>query len=302
MSITTLHAWISAARLRTLPLAFSGLILTGFIIYTENNFKSTIFILTVVTILLLQILSNFANDYGDFKKGTDNKQRVGPERSVQSGIISIKQMKNAIIITSTIAFFSGISLLIMVFKDIFNLYFFIFFLSGIAAITAAIKYTVGKNPFGYKGFGDIMVFLFFGIANTFGTYCLFTLKCNYIILLPAISMGLFSVGVLNLNNMRDAVNDKLSGKNTLAVKLGLKGSKIYHLVIIITGLLLLMIFIFIKKNITTSLFLIMPGILFFIHLHNVIKTDEPEKLDPELKRLSLSTLIISVWAGILLII
>jgi 1,4-dihydroxy-2-naphthoate octaprenyltransferase len=301
MTLTTLKVWIDAARLRTLPLALSGLILTGFIVYSENNFNTNIFILTAVTILLLQILSNFANDYGDFKKGTDNRQRTGPQRTVQSGAISPKQMKNAIIITSGFAFFSGCSLLITVFKDIFNIYFFVFFASGIAAIAAAIKYTVGKNPFGYKGFGDIMVFLFFGIANIFGTYCLFTMQCNFTVLLPAISLGFFSVGVLNLNNMRDAINDKISGKNTLAVKFGSKGSKIYHFIIITVGLILLSVFVFIKTDFISTISLVIPYSLFFIHLNKIIKTDNPEKFDPELKRLSLSTLAISVWTGTLLI-
>lgn len=296
-----IKTWIKAARLRTLPLAFSGIILAIFIAYSQGVFKLDIFILAIITTLLLQILSNFANDYGDYSHGTDNENRVGPARTLQSGAISPKAMKIAMYITGTLAFIFGISLLFVALDQILNPIFILFLLLGIAAIGAAIKYTVGKNNFGYVGLGDVMVFIFFGIAAVWGTYFLMALTMDWPVLLPAAAIGFLSSGVLNVNNMRDIDNDKASGKNTVAVRLGVMQSKMYHAFLIIGSLFLFIVYtnILAKPFIGLSLFL--PYTLLFLHLLKVLKTKTQKELDPELKRLSLTTLLIAFWLGIGLI-
>jgi 1,4-dihydroxy-2-naphthoate octaprenyltransferase len=296
-----LKAWVHAARLRTLPLAISGIILATFIAYNQGLFHWCIFILALTTTLLLQILSNLANDYGDFTHGTDNENRVGPERAVQSGIISPNEMKLAIYIIGMLAFATGVVLLISALDKTIGLVFILFLITGLLAIGAAIKYTVGKSNYGYKGFGDIMVFLFFGIASVMGTHFLYTLKTDWKVLLPAAAIGLLSAGVLNVNNMRDFSNDKISCKITLAVRFQKKGSKIYHLALILLSLIFLSVYLFIinEKNILLSM--VVPALPLLLHSYNVLRNDEPKKLDPELKKLALSTLFISFWIGIGLI-
>ena len=298
MNNTKIKAWVHATRLRTLPLSISGIMLAGLIAYSQQLFHWDVFCLSLIATLLLQILSNLANDYGDYTHGTDNKNRVGPERAVQSGIISPKEMKRAIYVVGLLAFHAGMFLLTAALDEIFNYVFILFLITGLVAIGAAIKYTVGKKPFGYKGFGDIMVFLFFGIAAVSGTHFLHTLKIQWLVLLPAIAVGLLSTGVLNVNNMRDIVNDKNSGKITLAVKMGKTGSKIYHLLLVAISLSLFAIYLLILGKIWILVSLAVPAIPLFIHCIKVARTQEPRKLDSELKRLSLSTLFISLWVGV----
>ncbi len=298
MNKTKLKAWIHAARLRTLPLAVSGVILAGLMAFSEQIYRYDIFSLALITTLLLQILSNLANDYGDFTHGTDNENRVGPERAVQSGLISPKEMKIAIYLTGFMALVTGILLLKVSLGNLFSLTFFVFMLAGIGAIGAAIKYTVGKRNFGYKGFGDIMVFIFFGIASVWGTYYLFTQRLSGWVILPATSVGLLSTGVLNINNMRDVENDKNSGKMTLAVRFGNRVGKIYHALLIVLGLVLFVIYLIELGKFYTVLSLIIPAIPLTVHVSRIIKNNDPKSLDPELKQLSLSTLLISVWVGI----
>ena len=291
-------AWVHAARLRTLPLALSGIILASLIAFYQDKFHWDIFILAIITTLLLQILSNLANDYGDYSHGTDNENRVGPERAVQSGIISPKEMKRAIYLIGLLAFHSGMFLLTASLDQIFDYVFILFLITGLVGIGSAIKYTIGKKPFGYKGFGDIMVFIFFGIAAVSGTHFLHTLSVDLILLLPASAVGLLSAGVLNVNNMRDIVNDKESNKITLAVRLGRTNSKIYHTFLIVLSLGLLSIYLFIIGKPLAVASLIVPALPLIIHIVKIITTKEPKNLDPELKRLSLSTLFISIWVGI----
>ncbi|MBI9067756.1 MAG: 1,4-dihydroxy-2-naphthoate polyprenyltransferase [Salinivirgaceae bacterium] len=301
MSNIILKAWIHAARLRTLPLALSGIMLGSFIAYSQYIFNWSICVLAISTTLLLQILSNFANDYGDFTHGTDNENRVGPERAIQSGIITLKQMKIGMYILGILTFISGIALLFVSFNNIFNPLFIVFLLIGLVAIGSAIKYTVGTKNYGYKGFGDIMVFLFFGIASVFGSYFLFAHSFNWLVLLPSSAIGLLSAGVLNINNMRDIENDKSSKKNTLAVRLGVVKSKLYHLTIVIIAVVLLFVYSFIENKLLIGFSLFLPCIPLLIHLVKVFKAPTQKDLDPELKRLSLSTLLISIWFGIGLI-
>ncbi len=291
-------AWIHAARLRTLPLSVAGIILSSLIAYSEGKFHTDVFVLALITTLLLQILSNLANDYGDFTHGTDNENRVGPERAVQSGIISAKEMKRAIYIVGLLAFHAGMFLITAALDDIFNYIYILFLITGLVAIGAAIKYTVGKRPFGYKGFGDVMVFLFFGVAAVWGTYFLHTLTFNFWVLLPAFTIGLLSVGVLNINNMRDVENDRTFGKMTIPVRFGKTFSNVYHILLIALSMISLEVFILNTGNLKLALSMGLPFLLLIAHTIKVIINKEPRLLDPELKRLALTTLLIALWCGI----
>ena len=233
-----LGIWISACRLRTLPLSISGAIVGSGIAYSRGFFDGYVFAFTILTTLSFQILSNLANDYGDGVKGTDNENRIGPERALQSGDISPKQMRNAIIFNVMISLFLAGGLIYIAFGSEQFVTSLVFMLLGLLAIIAAIKYTVGTSAYGYKALGDVMVFLFFGWLSVLGTYFLYSKQIDFLMLLPASSIGLLSAGVLNLNNMRDIESDKLSNKHTLAGYFGSKNAKTYHLVVIIVALFL----------------------------------------------------------------
>ena len=226
--------WISAFRLKTLPLAFASILMGAAISYDQEYFNWKILLLALVTATFLQILSNLANDYGDALSGVDDENRLGPTRAIQSGEVSIKEMRMAVILFSLFSLLSGIALLIVSFSSFSGL-FMLFLLVGLLAIAAAIKYTVGKNAYGYSGLGDISVFIFFGIVGVMGSSYLFSQTVQFVNILPAISIGFFAVGVLNLNNLRDIENDARHGKNTLVVQFGKSWGKNYHYLLITLG-------------------------------------------------------------------
>ncbi|MDC3351922.1 1,4-dihydroxy-2-naphthoate octaprenyltransferase [Crocinitomicaceae bacterium] len=301
-------------RLRTLPLSFSVIIMGSAFAWELLNFLSkildptkyfnwTIFTFLLLTTLFLQILSNLANDYGDAVKGTDNDNRVGPERAIQSGIITAKEMKNGIIITSILSLVSGLYLLYLTFGDILNLKFILFLVLGLLAIAAAIKYTVGKGAYGYRALGDFFVFIFFGLVGVGGSFYLLVKESfHFGILWSAISMGAFCVMVLNLNNMRDRINDAASGKRTMAVILGFKGAKIYHYVLMIIGLSWPIIVMLSVLKSPYVLILLPILIIHLVHLRTVIRIKEPADFDPELKKIALTTFLFSILFWILLVI
>lgn len=290
--------WIKAARLRTLPLSVSGIFL-GYAVAVSPYFgnapkNAIILVLALAVTLCFQVLSNFANDYGDGVKGTDNDQRIGPARSVQSGAISPKQMKHAISILAVISFL--LSILLIGYSLGFSALWIValFVLLAVASIWAAIKYTVGDNAYGYKAMGDVFVFLFFGILSVCGTFYLVHQQWENYVLLPAIFVGCYSTAVLNLNNMRDIENDKSSGKITIPVRLGLAKAKIYHFALIFSGLSALLIFMFNKKIGYTELVGVLVLLLTVIHLIKVMRAKHLVQLDPELKFVALTTFVVSV--------
>lgn len=283
--------WIQAARLRTLPLSVSGIIVGSAYAYHQGFSDWKIVVLALLTTLGLQVLSNYANDYGDGVKGTD-ANRIGEKRLVAAGVITAEQMKNAVIITAILTFIIALLLIYAAFgKENFGLS-LIFILLGIGAIGAAIKYTVGKSAYGYSGFGDVFVFLFFGWVSVVGSNFLFTHFIDWKLFLPATAIGLLSVAVLNLNNMRDIENDKIAGKNTLVVKMGLAWAKKYQYFLIISSTLLFMVFeILVKIQGLSGVFCL---ILFTNHLFFVKKTNNPRDFDSQLKIVALGTFIISL--------
>ena len=295
-----IKAWVVSLRLRTLPLALSTILMGSIVAAWDGAFRAEVLLWAALTTLFLQILSNLANDYGDALSGADNETRVGPQRMIQSGAISLGQMKKAIIILVTLALISGLTLLAKAFDtDYWKL--LAFFLLGLAAIAAAIRYTAGKNPYGYRGLGDIYVFLFFGIVGVAGSYFLHTNTWQWEVLLPASSIGLFSTGVLNLNNIRDIESDRKSGKITMVVRMGRNKALWYHAALLADGWLLFLIY----AILTSRTMLLWPSLLALpLFIRNIVrsfKTREPSKLDGELRNLSLSILLFVVLNALVLI-
>ena len=296
-----ISSWVKAFRLRTLPLSFSSVILGSFLAYSKGHFIPSVLIGALLTTLFLQILSNLANDYGDTVNGVDNHQRIGPKRSVQSGEISLRQMKSGVIVFTLLSLFSGIWLLVAGTKGLKFSSGFILLIIGLVAIAAAIKYTIGKKPYGYIGLGDFAVFIFFGLTGVLGTYFLHTQQITIEEFLPAISIGLFSTGVLNLNNLRDIVNDQQSGKITMVVKLGVKKGRIYHALLISAGLLAALLFTFIEYHQPLQFIYLITFPLFIRNVIVVFKNEDPSQLNPQLKILALTTLLFAITFGMGLI-
>jgi 1,4-dihydroxy-2-naphthoate polyprenyltransferase len=290
--------WLHAFRLRTLPLAMSSIIVGSALAIPYSQISATItfqvevLVLALLTATLLQVLSNLANDLGDHLHGTDNVDRVGPQRAVQSGAISPAMMKRAMVICGTMAFVSGI--LLITYALGLRSMTLAFLLLGLTAIGAAVKYTFGKNPYGYAGLGDVSVFLFFGLVGVMGTHYLHARYVEWSHLLPAIAFGMLSTGVLNVNNMRDIHNDGASGKRTLVVRMGSANAKIYHTALVVGGVLCLILFTVQASMVWQRwlFLLVLPG--FIIHLKKVWTAPEPRALDPQLKVLAMGTFLTAI--------
>ena len=302
--------WIEAARLRTLPLSVSGIIVgsmyalanpTDSVLTPTEVFNWKLFAFAILTTLGLQILSNFANDYGDGIKGTDNEDRVGPKRTIQSGVITPKAMKSAIILTSGMTLLSAIYLIYLAFGAHYLGYSLFYLILGITAIASAIRYTVGNSAYGYRGFGDLFVFVFFGLVSTLGVNFLYSKQLDAILILPATAIGFLSVAVLNLNNMRDEASDRKSGKNTLVVKIGIENAKKYHYFLVIGAMFLVLVFAVVSNfNFDQYLFLL-AYIPLVKHLITVRKNQNSKLLDPELKKVALSTFVLSILLALCMI-
>ncbi len=297
LNVSKFKVFIKAARLRTLPLSLSGIIVGTGLAASIGLFDLKIFIFALLTTIGFQVLSNFANDYGDGIKGTDNN-RVGEQRLVGSGVITARQMKQAVIITTLLTLTVALLLIYFSFgKENFT-YSIFFFVLGILAIAAAIKYTVGKSAYGYSGFGDLFVFIFFGLVSVVGSYFLYTKELEWTTFFPAISIGMLSVGVLNLNNMRDRENDAKVGKKTLVVKIGDEFAKYYHYYLLISAILFSILYTIIKIKLVTNLIFIIAFIPIGFHLVRVYRNEDPKELDPELKKLALSTFLFAILFAI----
>ncbi len=302
--------WIEAARLRTLPLSVSGIIVgsmyalanpTDDVLTPTEVFNWKLFAFAIITTLGLQILSNFANDYGDGMKGIDNEDRVGPKRTIQSGVITPQAMKRAIILTSVLTLVSVIYLIYLAFGA-HNLGYSLFYLIlGIAAIASAIRYTVGNSAYGYRGFGDVFVFVFFGLVSTLGVNFLYSKQLDAILFLPATAIGFLSVAVLNLNNMRDEASDRKSGKNTLVVKMGIKNAKKYHYFLIVGAMILVLLFAYFSNFNFDQYLFVLAYFPLVKHLVTVYKNHNSKLLDPELKKVALSTFALSVMLALCMI-
>ncbi len=292
--MTKVRSWISAARLRTLPLSISGIVTASAAAMKAGSYTVLIFILALATTLGFQILSNFANDYGDGIKGTDNDDRVGPARAMQSGLLTARELKYGMIITAAITLLLASMLIFVAFGNENFVLSVVFFNLGIAALIAAVTYTVGKKAYGYRALGDVFVFIFFGIVGVAGCYFLYEQSLTNYILLPAITIGLLSASVLNLNNMRDRLADAKVNKNTLAVVLGGKTVKLYHALLIIIAFLSALIYFFLKAEDQLDYLPLIAFIPLFLNVVKVFKNESPALLDPELKKVALSTFLFSI--------
>lgn len=305
--------WIEAARLRTLPLSVSGILVGS--MYALNNptadiytptqvFDWRIFTLAILTTIGFQILSNFANDYGDGVKGTDNEERVGPQRALQSGAISAQAMKKAMYLTTTITFILALLLIYVAFSDKHLLYSLFFLALGIIAIASAIRYTVGNSAYGYKGFGDVFVFVFFGLVSTIGVNFLYSKEFSAELLLPASAIGMLCAGVLNLNNMRDEISDRNAGKNTIVVKMGGTNAKKYHYFLVVGAMVLVILFAIIYRGVGFRIDQYVFLVAYFpliSHLRTVHACEDNRRLDPQLKKLAISTFLLSLILAMVLI-
>ncbi|MGB6268301.1 MAG: 1,4-dihydroxy-2-naphthoate octaprenyltransferase [Olleya sp.] len=290
--------WVSAMRLRTLPLSISGIIIGSCLAEYNGVFDIKIFVFAILTTLSYQILSNLANDYGDGVKGTDNNQRIGPTRALQSGAINKDEMFKAIRNNILICIALTVGLIYFSFKSKHFLLALLFFgLAGIA-IKSAIKYTIGESAYGYKGKGDIYVFIFFGLVSVIGSYVLYAKQVDHVTILPAITIGLLSTAVLNLNNMRDIVSDTTSNKITFAVKLGAKKAKQYHSFLIVAAIVISTVFGILYYTSLYNLIYFIAYIPLVLHLKKVKSVTNPKAFDPELKKLALTTVLLSVLLGI----
>ena len=293
--MSLLKTWLRAARLRTLPLSFSG-ILIGSSFALSSNFDFDIFSSCLLITVLFQIISNFANDLGDAVKGVDDETRIGPERAIQSGMITKAQMKNAIIILSVLALIVVLQLLFRI--DLSRNELLIFSALGIMSIWAAIAYTIGKNPYGYRALGDLMVFLFFGLLAVNGTYYLYARSVVLEVVLIASAIGALAVAVLNLNNMRDREDDTLKNKKTMAVILGAEKAKRYH-----TAVLLISVLLFAAGIALSGYYWYLLGLLPLLrlvgHLKRVWQIENAREFDPELKVIALSSFMTSLLCFII---
>ncbi|MBT6163048.1 MAG: 1,4-dihydroxy-2-naphthoate octaprenyltransferase [Crocinitomicaceae bacterium] len=295
--------WIQASRLRTLPLAASCVLVgaaIGFPIAQRSEMLSAqfwpVFLSILLTVVLLQVLSNWANDLGDFENGADDFSRQ--DRSVASGRISPEAMKKAVVVLALIAFASGlVALFLAFFAADLLVPALVLLVIGVASIAAAFRYTAGKSPYGYKGYGDVMVFLFFGWIGVGGTAVLLSHQWDFQWLLPATWSGAMSVAVLNLNNMRDHISDAKAGKNTIVVRMGFAWSRRYHLVLFLVGWLSWWAYALVLHagEWRGMGWIAVLNAVHFAHVFRVFNAENPQELDPELKRVALSSAVAALF-------
>jgi len=288
-----LKVWLKAVRLRTLPLSVSGILIGNSLCFQHPEFSGTLFVLMLFTAISFQIISNFANDYGDGVKGTDNENRVGPKRVLQQGLLSRAILKKGIVIISLISLLLAFVLIFLAFGSNSWYYILIFIGLSFASVWAAIFYTVGNKAYGYYGFGDLFVFLFFGGVSVLGAYFVQLKTFSYPAILLSLVVGFLSVGVLNLNNMRDIDNDAFVGKRTLVVIMGAAIAKKYHLFLLIVSVSIL-VYVFSSVSIRFFWIPYLAIIPLIVHFISVLKNSEPKFFDPELKKLSLSIFFLSI--------
>ena len=287
----TFIAWLTAARLRTLPLSLSGIFFGATVALAIKNFNPSVFHWALIVTISLQVLSNFANDLGDGLKGTDNENRIGPKRALQAGLLSARELKIGIVV---LAILTGLAIYqLLQGANLNSTSYAVLAVLGALSIVAALTYTLGKKPYGYYGLGDFMVFFFFGGVAVLGTIILFTPKIPYSAIGYTLTAGSLSTAVLNLNNMRDHQSDKASGKNTLVVRMGVERAKIYHYLLLITAFIGFT-FSTITVLSSSSVFLVLAFGFLIPHIQKVRKVEDYRNLDDELKKIALFCFLLSV--------
>lgn len=281
---STFSIWFSTARPKTLPLALASILVGSALAAWQSKFDWLTTLLALITTVLLQILSNFANDYGDHVKGSDTIERIGPLRAIQHGVINGKQLKIALIVVAFLSFLSGSILIGYAYQSWQDL--LVFGGLGVLAIVAAITYTIGKKPYGYLGLGDISVLIFFGFLAVLGTFYLQTHQLFPSLLLPALGCGLLSVAVLNINNLRDIYQDQKAGKNTLIVRIGRQNGRIYHIGLLSISLLSYLLFALIELTHWYNFLFLLATPLLVKHALFVYRHTDPVQLRPLLGQMA----------------
>ena len=281
---STFSIWFSTARPKTLPLALASILVGSALAAWQGKFDWPTTLLALITTVLLQILSNFANDYGDHIKGSDTAERIGPLRAIQHGAINGKQLKIALIIVAFLSFLSGSILIGYAYQSWQDL--LVFGGLGVLAIVAAITYTIGKKPYGYLGLGDISVLIFFGFLAVLGSFYLQTHQLFPSLLLPALGCGLLSVAVLNINNLRDFYQDQKAGKNTLIVRIGRQNGRIYHIGLLSISLLSYLLFALIELTHWYNFLFLLATPLLVKHALFVYHHTDPVQLRPLLGQMA----------------
>lgn len=294
MTNEKLKMWWETARPKTLPLALASIFTGSALGYWANpqGFNGLVMALCLLTTILLQVLSNFANDYGDHQKGSDTEERIGPLRGIQKGAISAKELKWGLILMVMASFLSGSFLIGIAYENLSDL--FAFAGLGILAIVAAITYTVGVKPYGYMGLGDISVLVFFGLLGVGGTYYLQTHSIASHIILPAIGSGSLASAVLNINNLRDIEQDAKAGKNTLAVRLGAYKGRVYHCILLSVAALCYLAFAVATAISWTNYLFVLAMPLLAKHAIFVYRSQQPSELRPMLAQMSMISLLINI--------
>ena len=294
MTNEKLKMWWETARPKTLPLALASIFTGSALGYWANpqGFNSPVMAFCLLTTILLQVLSNFANDYGDHQKGSDTEDRIGPLRGIQKGAISAQELKWGLIFMVIASFLSGSFLIGIAYENLSDLLAFAGL--GILAIIAAITYTVGTKPYGYMGLGDISVLVFFGLLGVGGTYYLQTHSIDGHIILPAIGSGLLASAVLNINNLRDIEQDAQAGKNTLAVRLGSHKGRVYHCILLTVAALCYLIFTLTTATSWMNYLFVLGLPLLAKHAIFVYRSKTPNALRPMLAQMSMISLLINM--------
>lgn len=292
----TLKASIKSMRLRTLPLSLAGVILGVTLAADKTDVSPWTAALIFLTTVCLQILSNLSNELGDTLSGTDSADRQGPKYALGSGDMTIGDIKKLILMFIGLCVISGLAMIQVSFGSLFKTESICLEALGAAAIVGAMKYTLGKNPYGYRGLGDMSVFIFFGLVSVLGGYYVAARELPpLIMLLPASAIGCFSVGVLNVNNIRDMKTDAVN-RVTVAIKLGMKGARIYQTILVTLGWALILVFCAVYDFAPGHYIFIITLPLYIKHLQGVWTRSE-RALDPMLPMLVISTFVLSILAG-----
>ena len=292
----TLKACIKSMRLRTLPLSLAGVIFGVMLAADKTDVSPWTAALIFLTTVCLQILSNLSNEFGDTLSGTDSADRQGPKYALGSGDMTIGDIKKLILMFIGLCVISGLAMIQVSFGSLFKTESICLEALGAAAIVGAMKYTLGKNPYGYRGLGDVFVFIFFGLVSVLGGYYVAARELPpLIMLLPASAIGCFSVGVLNVNNIRDMKTDAVN-RVTVAIKLGMKGARIYQTILVTLGWALILVFCAVYDFAPGHYIFIITLPLYIKHLQGVWTRSE-RALDPMLPMLVISTFFLSILAG-----
>lgn len=290
---STIKAAVKSMRLRTLPLSLAGVLLGAKLAWRVWQVDVWVIVLLALTTVSLQILSNLSNELGDVMHGTDGEDRQGPEYGLNSGALSIRQMKGLIGAFALLCCVFGAGMILVSYGTLLCLPAILLLILGAGAITAAMRYTLGKNPYGYRAMGDFWVFIFFGLVSVMGGYfvCSHTID-DWALALPAAGIGFFSVGVLNVNNIRDMKTDA-TNRVTVAIKLGLHRARIYQTVLITLGWICLPSYTLMRLNSPVHYIYLITLPLYVIHLAGVWKYTE-RALDKYLPMLVISTFVLAL--------